>query len=96
MPIWNSVVLANLLKAMNRIDFIGISNARGGHFGPAGDLHMCFNGRGPYEARPLIAWAYNDQNPGAPFLSPADFLGNDAHDFLEAHGFAIVPIGVPC
>lgn len=97
MPIWNGVVLANILNAMNRIDFVTMNNARGNNFRRANDLHMYFDcgkstQRGPYEARPLVAWAYNDQNPAAPFLTPADFLDDDAHNFLQLHGFTPVNI----
>ena len=102
MPIWNGVTRNNIFNAMNRIDFITLrnthlENARGNHFFPAANLNMYFDfglptQRGPYEARPLVAWAYNDQNPAAPFLTPADFLDDDAHIFLQLHGFTPVNI----
>ena len=51
-------------------------------FREANNLHFYYQGRGPFEARPLIAAAYAIRYPNARRLQPTDFEGNDAHEYL--------------
>ncbi len=57
---WENVQEAEILSAMTLCDHIGLSlfRERFGTFQEAKDAHMYLNGRGPYEARPLVAAAY--------------------------------------
>ena len=81
---WKAVKIPNLLAAMNECDLIGAVTFRKkyGNFHPAKNRNMYYLGRGPYEARPLLAGAYANLFPHMPHLNPSDFINNDAHDFL--------------
>lgn len=63
-------------------EFYGFQSAR--------SLNMYLNGRGPFEARPLIAAAYAHMHR----LTPADFMNNDAHDFLKSFKFSTHELGI--
>jgi hypothetical protein len=82
---WRNVTETNIINAMNSCDRLGLDAFRDQFpgFQPAENLYMYYPGRAqPYEARPLIAAAYADQNPGAPGLVPSSFDGINGHDFL--------------
>ena len=90
--LWENITMAEIFSAMTLCDHLGMVKFRSryGNFHEASDLHMYYPGRGPYEARPLIAAAYiHLYSAGAatkPLVSP-DFNSTDAHDFLEGKGF---------
>ena len=88
---WHHVTMQDLLNAMKECDHYGKERfrTRYGPFQRADNRLMSINGRGEYEARPLLAaaYAYNVHHAGR-MLVPTDFMNNDAIDFLEAtHGF---------
>lgn len=82
---WNNITMAGIQSAMTLCDHIGIDEFRKlyAQFQPARDLHMYWNGRGPYEARPLLAAAFSHLNPHAQIMQPSNFENNNAHDFLR-------------
>ncbi|MDW1664902.1 hypothetical protein R7F06_18055 [Vibrio sp. Vb2656] len=85
---WKNISLSDVVKSMNDCDSVGLTTFRKkyGNFHAASDLHMYYQGRGPYEARPLIAGAYYHSGLGLS-LTSNDFKNNDGHDFLENLGF---------
>jgi hypothetical protein len=87
---WKAVQLPNLLAAMDECQSKGVSVFRTtyGRFHEAKDRDMYYCGRGPYEARPLLAAAYANLVPHGPHIGPKAFTNNDAHDFLvQRFGF---------
>lgn len=92
---WNAVQMPNLVASMNESDLLThpVFRTRYGAFHPAKDLYMFHHGRGPYEARPLLAGAYANLFPQAAPIQPSDFRNNDAHEFLvQRFGFNAVDI----
>lgn len=90
---WKNVTMAGIQSAMTLCDHIGIDAFRTLHshsFKTAKDIHMYWHGRGPYEARPLLATAFTHLNPTASAIQPNNFENNDAHFFLmQNFGFEI-------
>jgi hypothetical protein len=92
---WRKVTIVEIQRAMTLCDGLGIDKFRThiGSFHAARNLHMYWNGRGPYEARPLLAAAFDYLIPSSPAMQPGNFIDNDAHEFLEQHfGFQRVII----
>ena len=68
---------------MSEQDELGLDGLRKRYgFKASRNVHLYFEGRGPYEARSLIASAFMKFNPDAKPLVPADFTGGNAHIFL--------------
>ncbi|HUN00652.1 MAG TPA: hypothetical protein PLI96_09255 [Halothiobacillus sp.] len=83
---WKTVTMAGIQSAMTLSDHLGLEKFRKLHgFYEAKDIHMYWHGRGPYEARPILAAAFAHLNPSAQAIQSTDFMNNDAHDFLEQH-----------
>ena len=81
---WNTVTMPGIQSAMTLCDHMGLDLFRNlyGTFQAAHDVHMYWYGRGPYEARPLLAAAYSHLFPSSPHIQPNNFANNDAHNFL--------------
>lgn len=83
----------NLLQAMERCDRSGIEAFRQAchpGFKAAKGKRVTYQGRGPYEPRPLIAAAYALRHPDAPALGPKAFSGDSARQTLiRRHGFVL-------
>lgn len=86
---WKKVTVAGIQSAMTLNDHLGLDKFRELYgFHKAKDIHMYWHGRGPYEARPLLAAAFAHLNPAVPAIKSTDFKDNDAHVFLaEKFGF---------
>lgn len=89
---WRNVQMLDLEAAMNECDQTTLDQfrARYGGFRPARNLYMYLGGRGPYEARPLLAAAYFFRHGNR--IGPEAFTNNDGHDFLINLGFRVVEI----
>ncbi len=84
-----------LLLAMKEYERLGLVGARDKFgFKPANRVHMYYCGRGPYEARVLVAIAHSLQSPSKPRLTPKIFTGygNLASKWLAKNGFEERPI----
>ena len=82
---WKQIDLEHLELAMNECMRLGLVGFRKLHkFRQAKNIHMYLNERGPFEARPLIAAAYELMYPERRKLIPEDFESTNAHDFLVA------------
>ena len=80
---WRNIKIEDLNFAMNECEKSGIAEVRRLYgFTKAKNIHIYHNGRGPFEARVLIAMAYSKRYPEAKRLVPADFTNDDAHIFL--------------
>ena len=81
---WKTIEFVDIEFAMKESDGLGLQQFREKYgFHPAHSRHMYFNGKGPYEARPLIAAAYSKKYPLQRELIPSDFVSSNAHIFLE-------------
>ena len=88
------LTISDLAQAMANCDKLGLDAFRTqSHedFQAAKNKYVELNGRGPYEARPLISAAHSIHYPHLPKLGPSDFQGSDAQDYLsKQHGFTLV------
>ena len=86
--------MEHLKLAMDECEKLGVDDARKRYgFTRAKNVHVYHNGRGPFEARVLIAMAYSKLYPDAKKLVPADFTNDNAHRFLaKEFNFDIVSI----
>jgi hypothetical protein len=81
---WMDITLKDLMSAMDECDNLGLYAFREKYgFRIAKNVHMYRDGRGPYEARPLIAAAHSNRFPLNEKVISQDFTGNDAHEFLK-------------
>lgn len=88
---WTNVELEHLEQAMAQSEELGPDAFRELYeFHQAKNITVSLNGRGYFEARPLIAAAYSFSAPNGPRLTPRSFEGNDAHEFLaRVFGFVL-------
>lgn len=93
--IWQQAGISHddLLQAMAHCDRIGLDAFRQAchpGFKPAKGKRVTYQGRGPYEPRPLIAAAYALRHPEAVPLGPRAFTGDSARQaLLRRYGFVL-------
>ncbi len=97
----------HLEQAMAHCDRLGLDAFRRSchpGFKAAKGRRVTYQGRGPYEPRPLMAAAYSLCHPQAPALGPKAFSGDAARQvLLRDYGFALeepspappMPAGMP-
>lgn len=83
----------DLLQAMAHCDRVGLDAFRQAchpGFKPAKGKRVMYQGRGPFEPRPLIAAAHALRHPDAAPLGPKAFSGDSARQALiRRHGFVL-------
>lgn len=85
---WQDLDMKALKLAMRECSRIGLQTTREKYgFRRALGVHMFHGDSGPFEARVLIAVAYNKKFPDARPLGPKDFKNCDAQQFLAEFGF---------
>lgn len=88
-----SITLDHLQDAMARCDRLGLAAFRSAThpgFKAAKGKRVTYQGRGPYEPRPLLAAAYALACPDQPALGPKAFSGDSARQTLIRHyGFML-------
>ncbi|MDR5900475.1 hypothetical protein QC823_16040 [Halomonas vilamensis] len=87
------ITLHHLQLAMSHCDRTGLDAFREAchpNFKAAKGKRVMYQGRGPYEPRPLTAAAHAVAYPDAPVLVPKDFKGDTARQFLlRQPGFSL-------